>query len=225
MARRPGLIDQTVDRLRQEIVSGAWPIGSRIPAEPMLSELVGVGRNTIREAVQSLVHAGMLERRQGSGTYVVSDSELAVAMSRQLADARQRDILEVRRSLEVEAVRLAARRRTAEDVAELDRLREAREKAQVTGDLELLVETDLALHRAIVIVARNEVLLALYDNVLGAISENIRYNFERPTADDEAHDRLVEAISRGEHDRAVDHITAYLSAMLERGEPRVDRGV
>ena len=105
--RRTNLIDQAVGRLRQQITSGAWAIGTRIPAEPELAELIGVGRNTVREAVQSLVHAGMLERRQGSGTYVISDSELANAMGREIAGAHQRDVLEVRRALEVEVARLA----------------------------------------------------------------------------------------------------------------------
>ena len=99
MTRRTNLIDQAVGRLRQQITSGAWQVGTRIPAEPELTELIGVGRNTVREAVQSLVHAGMLERRQGSGTYVISNSELGTAMGRQIAGAHQRDVLEVRRSL------------------------------------------------------------------------------------------------------------------------------
>ena len=74
--RRASLISQVTEQLRNEIRSGTWPIGSKIPTEPELSELTGTGRNTVREAVQALVHAGMLERRQGSGTYVVAVSDL-----------------------------------------------------------------------------------------------------------------------------------------------------
>src|SRR5659263_273312 len=119
MAQRTGLIDITVERLRLQITSGLWPVGGRIPTEPELTAFLGVGRNTVREAVQALVHAGLLARRQGSGTYVLSTSELTVTMGRQIADAHQRDVVEVRRSLEVEAARLAAHRRTATDVAAL----------------------------------------------------------------------------------------------------------
>src|SRR5690554_491809 len=164
MTRRTNLIDQAVGRLRQQITSGAWEVGARIPAEPVLTELIGVGRNTIREAVQSLVHAGMLERRQGSGTYVISDSELGNAMGRQLAGSHQRDVLEVRRSLEVEAARLAALRADPEQIAEIRRLRDARSEAYASGQLDAMVQVDLDLHRAIAQSTGNPLLVSLYEN-------------------------------------------------------------
>ncbi|WP_136518864.1 MULTISPECIES: FadR/GntR family transcriptional regulator [Cellulomonas] len=213
MARRTGLIDSAVDALRSRITAGEWPVGSRIPPEPALVELLGVGRNTVREAVQSLVHAGLLERRQGSGTYVLSASELAVTMSRQIADARQRDVVEVRRALEIEAARLAAHRRTATDVAELLRHRDARADAYQAGDLDRMVATDLALHRSIVRTAGNPVLRSLYDNLLDAIGENIRFNFVTDAHGHDSHDGLVEAIVAGDEARAVAETSGYLSAL------------
>src|SRR3982751_6481904 len=62
-ARRAGLIEQVIDQLREQIVAGTWAIGARIPTEAELAQLTGTSRNTVREAVQSLVHAGLLERR------------------------------------------------------------------------------------------------------------------------------------------------------------------
>lgn len=217
MTRRTGLIDNAVDTLRQRITSGQWAVGTRIPPEPALAELLGVGRNTVREAVQSLVHAGLLARRQGSGTYVLSTSELAVTMGRQIADARQRDVVEVRRSLEVEAARLAARRRTATDVTSLERLREQRAVAYAGGDLDEMVSTDLALHLAIARAARNPVLLSLYESLIDAISENIRFNFERPALGDAGHDDLVAAIVAGDEETAMTEVETYLSALVGRG--------
>jgi DNA-binding FadR family transcriptional regulator len=214
MTRRTGLIDATVAELRHRITSGDWPIGSRIPAEPALVELLGVGRNTVREAVQSLVHAGLVERRQGSGTYVLSASELAVSMSRQIADARQRDVVEVRRSLEVEAARLAARRRTTADVATITALRDERADAYASGALDRMVAADLALHRAIARAARNPVLLSLYENLIDAITDNIRFNFAQVLQDGDNHDGLVDAIVRGDSGGAVDETSTYLSGLL-----------
>lgn len=217
MNRRTGLIDQAVDRLRAEITGGTWPVGSRIPAEPALTQMLEVGRNTVREAVQSLVHAGLLQRRQGSGTYVVARSELGVTIGREIADARQRDVLEVRRSLEVETARLAAHRRTPADVAELLAHRDARTAAYSAGDLDAMVSTDLDLHRAIARTARNPVLLSLYENLVGAIGENIRFNFERPAHTNDNHDGLVDAIAEGDAERAAQEITIYLSLQLGEG--------
>lgn len=220
MIRRTGLIDGAVDTLRERITAGEWPVGTRIPPEPALAALLGVGRNTVREAVQSLVHAGLLARRQGSGTYVLSTSELTVTMGRQIADAHQRDVVEVRRSLEVEAARLAAHRRTATDVAALLQMRDARAHAHALGDLDAMVSTDLELHLAIARTARNPVLLSLYESLLDAISANIRFNFERPAAsgsDDTVHDDLVAAIGAGDVARAVSEVETYLSRQLARG--------
>lgn len=215
MTRRTNLIDQAVGRLRQQITSGAWAVGTRIPPEPELTELIGVGRNTVREAVQSLVHAGMLERRQGSGTYVISDSELGTAMGRQIAGAHQRDVLEVRRSLEVEAARLAAYRRTDEQLAELRALHDSRAAAYAAGDLDTATESDLGLHRCIAEAAGNPVLLALYETLLDAVVANIRFNFEHPAEeDDRAHTALVEAIAAGDALEAMRQIDDYLSLFI-----------
>jgi len=214
MTRRTGLIDATVAQLRERITSGDWPVGSRIPPEPALVELLGVGRNTVREAVQSLVHAGLVERRQGSGTYVLSASELAVSMSRQIADARQRDVIEVRRSLEVEAARLAARRRTTADVEAITSLRDQRAEAYRSGALDRMVAADLALHRAIARAARNPVLISMYENLIDAITDNIRFNFAQILRDGDNHDGLVEAIVAGDDVRAVDETATYLSGLL-----------
>lgn len=215
MSRRTGLIDSAVEALGSRIASGEWPVGTRIPPEPSLVELLGVGRNTVREAVQSLVHGGLLERRQGSGTYVVSSSELAVSIGREIAAARQRDVVEVRRALEVEAARLAARRRTATDAASLLAHRDARSAAYLAGDIEKMVDTDLALHRAIVKTAANPVLLSLYENLIDAIGENIRFNFVSDTHGHDAHDGLVEAIVSGNDGKAVLETDEYLSGLIQ----------
>lgn len=220
MARRPGLIDATVETLKERITSGEWAVGTRIPTEPALVELLGVGRNTVREAVQSLVHSGLVERRQGSGTYVLSASEGAVSMSRHLVDARQGDVIEVRRALEVEAARLAARRRTSTDAQHLQRMRDARQEAYESGDLERMVDTDLDLHRTIVRTADNPVLQSLYENLLDAIVENIRFNFvtEDGSHGPHAHDGLVEAIVAGNEVAAISETREYLSALLDEPE-------
>src|SRR5689334_24969009 len=84
------LADRVIGSLRAQIASGAWPVGARIPTEPELVEQLGVARNTVREAVRALAHNGLLDIRQGSGTYVVATSELAGVMHRRFADADPR---------------------------------------------------------------------------------------------------------------------------------------
>src|ERR1700759_1625593 len=71
-ARRVGVIDEVLAQMEDLVASGEWPVGSRIPPEPELVGHLGVGRNSVREAVRALSHAGVLEARQGDGTYVRS---------------------------------------------------------------------------------------------------------------------------------------------------------
>jgi DNA-binding FadR family transcriptional regulator len=213
--RRPGLIEQVAEDMRERIVSGDWPVGSRVPTEPELAALVGAGRNTVREAVQSLVHAGLLERRQGSGTYVLATSELPSAMERQFACASQRDILEVRQALEIVAASLAARRRTEGEAAQLRALLAKRTAAVASGDLDAMVATDVDLHRFISELAGNRVLSELYGTVLGAVVDNIRFNFSHLGQEGNSHEDLVEAIARGDARAAAREIERYLGQMAE----------
>lgn len=217
-ARRASRIDQVIEVLREELGSGRWPVGSRIPTEPELAELTGTGRNTVREAVQALVHAGLLERRQGSGTYVVADSELAVAVGRRVAEARNRDVLEVRRTLEVGAARLAATRRTAADAAELRELLARRTAARTAGDLDDVAAADLELHRAIARASRNPVLSELYDHLIDAIAESVRVNVSvRLRTADNDHADLVAAIVDGDPQRAALEAARFIDELLGEG--------
>jgi len=218
-ARRAGLIDQVIDQLRGQISSGAWPVGDRIPTETELSQLTATSRNTVREAVQSLVHAGLLERRQGSGTYVLAASELAGAVSRRVADASSLDVLEVRRSLEVGAARLAATRRTPADIAHLRDLLAARQAAWREHDLDALVTHDVQLHRAIVRASHNPVLIDLYDNLVGALQENVRRNVAAIAPQDNDHAPLIDAVIAGDVQVAVTEAGAFLDALIANNEP------
>src|SRR5690349_24754732 len=101
-----GLVDQVIEQLRQSIGSGEWPVGERIPNETVLVESLGVGRNTVRAAVRALAHAGILDVRQGAGSYVRAPSEASGAL-RRLCGAQLLVHAQVRRRLEVHYPRLA----------------------------------------------------------------------------------------------------------------------
>lgn len=66
---------QVADAIRQRIVKGVWPIDAQIPTLPTLAEEFGVGLITIRQAVQLLKSEGLLEPRQGQGTFVLRKPE------------------------------------------------------------------------------------------------------------------------------------------------------
>lgn len=214
IARGPSLVDQAIDALRSEIAGGAWPVGEKIPTEPELTATLGVGRNCLREATRALVHAGLLETRQGDGTYVTATSDLAGAIRRRVGRAQLLEIFELRRALEVEAARLAALRRTDADLAALERLLAAREQASQAEDLSEFVELDVALHRAIVAAAHNAMLTELYDDFASALRDAVGSTVGTGENQVHAHDALVAAIRAGDAASAQAETALFLDALI-----------
>ncbi|MFJ1511900.1 FadR/GntR family transcriptional regulator [Cellulosimicrobium funkei] len=219
--RRVGLIDQAAARFRDEIVSGRWAVGERIPTEAALVAEFGVGRNTVREALQSLVHAGLLRREQGRGTFVISRSELTGTLERQLAGGSRRHYLELRLALDSTAASLAAASRSDDDVEHLRELRDRREAAWEADDREARARADLDLHRAIVAATHNPLYVTLYSSMLDVFTVHMR---DEENADDETahrhHHELVEAVARQDAAGAA----AAVAAIFEPFLPRADAG-
>lgn len=115
----------TVRRLQADLTAGRWPLNTRIPTEHELADELGVGRSTVREAVRSLAHVGMLEPAPGRGTFVRSLSPVSTVLSDFAADHSPDDLLGVRQALEVHAARQAALQATPEQVQRLRRAHEA----------------------------------------------------------------------------------------------------
>lgn len=212
--RRVGLIDQAAARFREEVVSGRWPVGERIPTEAALVAEFGIGRNTVREALQSLVHAGLLRREQGRGTFVISSSELTGTLERQLAGGSRRHYLELRLALDSTAASLAAASRTDADVAQLRDLRDRREAAW-SHDPDARARADLDLHRAIVEATHNPLYVTLYSSMLDVFAVHMR---DDESGDEDAahrrHHELVEAIAEGDADRAAASVAAIMDPFL-----------
>ncbi|MHA4849207.1 FadR/GntR family transcriptional regulator [Rhodococcus sp. MSC1_016] len=201
--RRASLISQVTEQLREEICSGRWAVGEKIPTETALSELTGTGRNTVREAVQALVHTGLLERRQGSGTYVVATSDVGGTLGKYFAGAHERDVLELRQALDVTAATLAARRRTPEDVARLEDLQRERRRLWEESATDAAITADVALHRAIVEASHNAVYLEFYDSLLPAIEHTVDQHVHATGEGlHKEHERLVRAVIDGDEHRA-----------------------
>ncbi|MGI5166063.1 FadR/GntR family transcriptional regulator [Spirillospora sp. CA-253888] len=219
-ARRSSLVDQVIDQLRGEIATGVWPVGGKIPAEPVLSETLGVGRNTVREAVRALQHAGLLECRQGDGTYVIATSELSGAVRRRLEAAELIEIVEVRRGLEVEAARLAAVRRTEADIAVIGAALAERDATWAAGEHAAFVEADLAFHTAVVEATHNRVLTDLYRDFSAALRASIGAAGNLLEHADIPHGPIAAAIEAGDAAAAAHATHACLDEILRSTEER-----
>jgi DNA-binding FadR family transcriptional regulator len=206
------------------VVSGEWPVGTRIPPEPELVAALGVGRNSVREAVRALAHSGMLEVRQGDGTWVRAASGLGAALDRYVRRADARHVLEVRRGLEREAARLAARHRTEADLARLTDALARQHELAAADDRDGFVRGDLEFHRLVTAAAHNPVLVDLLDHLGEALGATIALTVDEQHAVGSplfhVHTDLVEAIRDGNDEaagRASDALLDELLALL--GDP------
>ena len=167
----PALTDTAIEKIKQMIMSGELGPGERLPREADLAERLGLSRNSLREAVKGLSLLGILDVRQGDGTYVASlDSGMLIGGMAFVVDFHRDDevlhFLEVRRILEPTASAMACDRLSDTEIDALDaHLDELGEDPTV----EELVASDLEFHRMIVSASGNPVLTSLLDSIAGPI--------------------------------------------------------
>ncbi|QXH34922.1 FadR/GntR family transcriptional regulator [Pseudomonas muyukensis] len=197
------LVEQAVDQLRDRIARGSWSIGQRLPTEPELASDLGISRNTVREAMRVLAFSGLVEIRQGDGSYLrtVSDPLQAVqAMSRCTVEHAR----ETRHILEAEAIGLAAMRRTEHD---LQQLREALQHsaAHFHSDIPAYVACDIQFHQLLVDAAHNPALSELYRYFSGVVAAALQHNMStvpRCQAVFDLHAEIVDALEQRDPQRA-----------------------
>lgn len=205
--RRKSLVDEVVEQIRAEISSGNWAVGDRIPSEYELIEGLGVSRPSVREAVRSLVQLGLLETRQGDGTYVIADDATQVALRRAIGTADSREVIEVRRALDALAAQLAAQQRTEAELAELQTHLDSRQAAIRAGDTEAFTEHDVAFHVGIAAASGNSLLAGLYASFDASLRTSVADNscLARNTDPDRAdlHGALYQAVAAQAPEQAV----------------------
>lgn len=194
-------VDAVLDQLQASVMSGTWAVGQRIPGELELTRQLRVSRPAVREAIRALSHIGLLEVRRGDGTYVRSTADPRPLLQRmQRCDVR--DVFEVQLAYDVQAARLAARRRTDADLASLTELLEARD---TVSDASEFGDADAQFHLAIIETTRNPVLIEaarFFATRLREALGAVRLDHEVPEAGPAPHRAVLDAIAAGDAEAA-----------------------
>ncbi len=198
---------QVVEHVRLLIEAGSLRPGDQLPPERELAQTIGVSRPSLRSGLRSLQAMGVVEARQGAGTFIADGPpRLGEAPLRFLAALHgfSRDqMFEARRVLEVSTAALAASRATGEQMAAM-----AEEVASMFANLDQPVEFlrhDVAFHRAVAAGSQNPVLATLIDTVSQLVFETRRLTVERATdlkESAEMHRRIYQAVRAKDPDRA-----------------------
>jgi GntR family transcriptional regulator, transcriptional repressor for pyruvate dehydrogenase complex len=194
------------------------PAGTRVPSERELMKSLGVGRSTVREALNGLALLGLVEIRHGQGVFVaerpreqeIGPSELDKALMKGVTH----DFIEARLVVEVEVVRLAAERRTD---ADLQRIKETIERLEALEDAptDEALEPATQFNQAVADAAHNEVLAGMIVSFIQLMVERGPDLYERDGFrewDVAEHTGIYEAIAAGDPELAAtrmrDHIVA-----------------
>lgn len=208
------LYERLVEHLRAYILEVDLTTGDRLPSERELAERLGVSRASVRQAIVVLEVQGVVEVRHGEGAFLRVDRD-TLALN-QLMERKRRlpDIVDAREALEVKLAELAARRRTADDLAAIDQALDEMQReidAAATGEA-----ADEALHQSIVRAARSELLARLYATLVPDIAMSRRESLGQVGRPGEAlaeHRRIADAIRRGDAPAAGAHMREHLRSV------------
>jgi GntR family transcriptional repressor for pyruvate dehydrogenase complex len=216
--------DQVFEQIRELIYKGDFKSGQQILPERELAISMAVSRTSVRNAINKLVTMGLLEHRQGQGTFVSSPDNrkgnpLAAAMATD--EATLDDLLEVRMGLECNAAMLAAQRATETDLKAIEKSIEEMEQDLEATD-KIGTGPDAAFHMAITFSTKNPVLIHLmrnfYDFLFVGIKKNLTHMYmDRKALEDVIvhHRTIFEAIQRRSSNEAFEAMRTHISYVQE----------
>ncbi|MGH9340846.1 MAG: FadR/GntR family transcriptional regulator [Acidobacteriota bacterium] len=216
---RQDLALETTARLAR-LVASSQP-GSRLPTERELCERLGVGRSTLRESVSSLAFIGAIQSRQGSGTYVSAQNDLPVerliGLGLMLQRSTVQEVIEVRRILEVESVRLAAERHDETDRRALETV--MTKMAETAALPAQASQCDVEYHVLLARASHNSVLVHLINGMRKLLEIWITKAVNRQPVVEEIvreHNEILRAVFNRQPDRAAASMLIHLTNAAER---------
>ena len=173
--RKVKIVDEIIESLRQDIVTGHVPDGERLPSEKELSEQFGVSQPTVREAVRALETMGLIEVLHGTGTFVRSQGDYALAAALQtllqLQQVSIMDVLAIRQVLGRYSVEQAAINATDADLDDISGACSFFDKADSKQDAGIVIAHILGFQKAVSAAAHNSLLQSLEGFLLALIQE------------------------------------------------------
>lgn len=215
------LYEQVARDIANDIASGTYAIGQRLPSERELTQVFGVSRPTVREAIISLELDGLVEVRLGSGVYVTSRNPPGGQVGAK--DIGPFELLEARRAIEGEACAIAATRMTDEQLAELEKLLAEMRTDNRQNEIVMSEEADRRFHELIALSTQNSAIFAavqmLWDTRMRSpqthlMDDRVRARGMKPPVAE--HAAIVRALKRRDPDAARAAMHRHLTRVIEQ---------
>lgn len=205
----------------QNMIFTKYQSGDRLPVENELAQLFSVSRITIREAISKLNTMGIVDVRQGEGTFVKeltpSSFMRPLLPMLTLSDVDVGDIFEVRLLIECRAAELAAQRATDEELQVIKATLETMEHATLSGEIRQYNELDVRFHNEIARYCHNQVISAISELIIEMIQESIFYSCKTPSHIVNSiiyHNRICQALLERDAETAAQMMKEHLASGL-----------
>jgi GntR family transcriptional repressor for pyruvate dehydrogenase complex len=202
----------------EKLIASEYKVGSRLPSEKELMELIGVGRPAVREALFILQQQGLVEITSGARAMVTSPTpkvltdQLAGLVSRMASTGQGQEHMEQARVLfEAGVAWQAAAHASDEDIKRLKKTVEA--NAAALGNTAEFVRTDVAFHYELTAITRNPIFLAVNDILVEWLIDQRTTTIHMPDADRYSvrdHTAIYEAVAARDPIRAFREMTTHL---------------
>ena len=228
------IVEQFVDMIKR----GELKVGDRLPSERTLAEMFNVSRASIREAFSALEIIGLIEVRQGEGSYITDlnigpfINTIAPLFVRN--ETIETDLLEFRKLIEIEAVKLAAMKqinkssvKTSDthvkaNISSLEEHLESMHKALLNNNINLGAEADIQFHKAIFLLTDNIILIKAAECIAYILESSVEFNRAKILKDSSnakvlynQHKQIYEAIKCGNAELAAQIMEKHLNFVNE----------
>lgn len=201
--KRTGIVEDIIENIKQALIAGDLKPGQRLPSEAELVEQLEVGRGTVREAMKMLSAMGVIDIRQGDGTYIVEKPSTKLlnplVFAILLEQGTNKELFELRPLIEIGYCLLAGENATEDDLVQIEEAAEAWESYVLSPESEIdrLIQLDLNLHYALLEATHNSLVITI-----GRTVEELFLNSIRKLLSDrevlewgiEGHRRIIEAL-------------------------------
>lgn len=202
--------EQVFEQLKDQIIRGEWPVGTKIPSENELCAQLGVSRASVRPALKKLTVLGLIETRQADGSYVCGENlgqavKVAITPAALLRPHNLKEVLEFRSAIEIPTAGLAAKNASEEQVKALSDIYDRQLNAAERSALKEYSSLDMDFHMAVARASNNALIVTVYGVLWDLLS----------VAMEETVMKLGFGYAKKYHRQLMDAITAHDSEKAE----------
>ena len=203
------VVDQVMDQIKHLIASGQYKPGDKIPTEAQLAEQFGIGRSSIRQAINIFNYLGVLESKASLGTFVQERAKIsteALTWSLLLGNDELEEMVDLRAAIELWCVieltaRISSKDPSAlKEIEKLETIVEEMENAISEKNKTKLIESDFNFHFSIIEFDENELYISLYNTLRSFLYDEIKktqLSYENLKLIPQEHARLINTMKTG----------------------------